>query len=78
MGSSPGDSDFFSCYTVSFFLSLSFLPVDSAKKRVNTLRTLEINKCVVTAKKKRNNYGPTIIYGFKINGQRRGIQGYAT
>ena len=30
MGSSPGDSDCFSYY--EFFLSLSFLPVDSAKK----------------------------------------------
>lgn len=29
MGSSPGDSDFFSYY--EFFLSLSFLPVDSDK-----------------------------------------------
>ena len=28
MGSSPGDSDFFSCY--EFFLSLSFLPVGRA------------------------------------------------
>ena len=34
MGSSPGDSDFFSYY--EFFLSLSFLPVDSAKRRVYT------------------------------------------
>ena len=34
MGSSPGDSDFFSYY--EFFLSLSFLPVNSAKKRVYT------------------------------------------
>ena len=30
--SSPGDSDFFSVY--DFFISLSFLLVDSAKKRV--------------------------------------------
>ena len=34
MGSSPGDSDFFSYQ--EFFLSLSFLPVDSAEKRVYT------------------------------------------
>ena len=33
MGSSPGESDFFSYYC-EFFLSLSFLPVDSAEKRV--------------------------------------------
>ena len=34
MGSSPGDNDFFS--SCEFFLSLSFLPVDSAKTCVHS------------------------------------------
>ena len=50
MGSSPGDSDFFSYY--EFFLSLSFLPVESAIKRrvyhsgkevANTLPAIKIS-----------------------------------